>query len=86
MLFRDFSLMAEVLVSDLSVKEARKAVRKRRPRGGVRFAIGFLPWILLGILTLGVMLLWEVLPSMAVAYFRYCRQLKENGLNIDSEE
>jgi len=44
----------------------------------------FLPWILLGLVTFGVLLLWDVLPQMLVAYFRYLGQ--ENEMIIQSEE
>ncbi len=53
-------------------------------RASFRFFLGFLPWILLGLLTLGILLLWEVFPRMLIAYFRYLGQ--ENEMIIQSEE
>ncbi len=44
-------------------------------KGGARFALACLPHVLLGLLTLGIYLLWDVLPRIGVAYFGYCRQL-----------
>ena len=50
-------------------------LRRDAMRCGLRFAVSFLPSILLGILTLGIYLLWETLPKMALAYFCYVGQL-----------
>ena len=41
----------------------------------LRFIISFLPSILLGILTLGIYLVWETLPKMAISYFCYVGQI-----------
>lgn len=35
---------------------------------GIRYFIGFLPQILLGLLTFGILWLWDTLPKMLVAY------------------
>ena len=84
---RYFPVMAQISFENLSVREARMLVRKGYPCGiGIVFGFSFLPWILLGVLTFGVLLLWDVLPRMAVAYFRYCRLIRETILNIHSEE
>ncbi len=41
----------------------------QRAERGFRFAAGFVLWILLGLLTVGVLLLWDTLPRMLIAYF-----------------
>lgn len=61
-----------------AVSYAQKDSRERMPwrngrdkARGLCYLIGFLPQILLGILSLGILLLWDVLPMMSVTYFRY---------------
>lgn len=51
--------------------------RRTAFRGGFSFFVSFLPWLLLGVLTLGILLLWDTLPRMAVAYFRYASQMEK---------
>lgn len=53
-------------------------------RAAFGFFFGFLPWMLLGLVTFGVLLLWDVLPRMLIAYFRYLGQINE--MIIRSEE
>ena len=50
----------------------------------VHYAMGFFPWIVLSLLTLGVLLLADVLPRMLIAYFRLCKELNE--ITTRSEE
>ncbi len=45
---------------------------------------GSLPWIVLSLLTFGILLLADVLPRMLIAYFRLCRNLNE--ITTRSEE
>ena len=45
---------------------------------GWHYWVGFAPQILLSLLTVGVLLLLDVLPRMLVSYFRVCRKLNEN--------
>lgn len=82
-----FSSMFVAQTSDQPIKLAR-AYAKRMWRmcrtGGALFVLGMLPRILLGLLTLGVLLLWDTLPRMTVVYFRYCRYMNE--MIIRSEE
>ena len=47
------------------------------PLCGFRYLIRFLPHILLGILTLGIYLLAQVLPLMVLTYFRECETIHE---------
>ena len=51
---------------------------------GARYWIGFFPWIVLSLLTVGILLLADTLLRMLIAYFRLCRKL--NGLTTQSEE
>ena len=51
--------------------------RMRAMRYGIVFFTRFLPDLLLGILSFGIFLLWDVLPRMAVAYFVYVRQIED---------
>ena len=55
-----------------------KASHSTRFRGCDRF-LGLYLWrIFLGLLSVGIYLLMDVLPEMLVAYFRYCRYLNDN--------
>ncbi len=72
---RDFFRAAAVLDrSDISFSNRH---------GGMRFAFACLPRVLLGFLTLGVYLLWDVIPRIGISYFDYCRQLQ---LTLPTEE
>ncbi len=86
LIFHGFPLLAELLEGERRLHSKRLPVFKGSIRTGVHFFTGFLPWLLLGILSYGILLLGDVVPCMAVAYFRYCRVLKEQNLNIHSEE
>ncbi len=44
---------------------------------GIRYCSGFFPWIVLSLITLGILLLADTLPRMLIAYFRLCRKLNE---------
>lgn len=83
---RTFPLMAVAVYDETPIGQAREIARSmtRMCRGGTVFFFGWIPWILLGILTVGILLLWDTLPRMTVAYFRYCRQM--NDMIIRSEE
>ena len=50
-------------------------------RHAARFFLGFLPQILLGLLTCGVLLIADTLPRMSIAYFEYCESALCNGSN-----
>lgn len=50
----------------------------------LHYAMGFFPWTVLSLLTLGVLLLADVLPRMLIAYFRLCSELNE--ITTRSEE
>ncbi len=44
---------------------------------GFRFWLGWLPWLLLSWLTVGILLLADVLPRMLISYARLCRSLNQ---------
>jgi membrane protein YdbS with pleckstrin-like domain len=84
---RRFATFAVAFYDEVPLKEARAMARtlaKCDRFGGLRFFFACLPRILLGLLTFGVYLLWDVLPRMGVAYFSYCKQM--NDMIIRSEE
>ena len=84
---RRFPDVAILLFSTLSAKDARRysnLLSKHVGFCGVRFFFGFFWWILLGLLTFGVSMLWDTLPRMLIAYFCYLKKLNE--MIIHSEE
>lgn len=85
LILHGFSLVADLCTASQPLRRARAAATGGF-RVGVHYFAGFLPWLLLGVLSFGILLVWEVLPCMAVGYFRYCRELQEQNLNIHSEE
>ena len=86
LILHGFSLLADVMMCTEQTLCQAKADTVGGYRAGMHFFAGFLPFILLGILSYGILLLWEVFPSMAIGYFRYCRELRDQNLNIHSEE
>lgn len=87
LVLRGFAVYAVAFYDEVPISEARRiahALAGRDRIGGLRFFFAYLPRILLGLLTFGVYLLWDVLPRMGVAYFSYCKQM--NDMIIRSEE
>ena len=87
-LFRSFSVTSVVIGKEMPLAAAKKAARAASrlcPTGGIRFLLSMIPHLLLGLLTFGIFLIWEVLPRMCVAYFLYCNNLSEN-IDHQSEE
>lgn len=84
---RRFGGMAVAMLAEHS-RTVERMPSRDVPRHAARMArgffFGFLPWILLGLVTFGVLLLWDVLPRMLIAYFRYLGQTNE--MIIQSEE
>ncbi len=80
-LIRCFPVLYFYLYDDrMSPREARKRARARRRtdyRVYLGFWFGYLPHLLLGLVTFGVLLLIWVLPQMTVAYHDLCRALEE---------
>lgn len=61
-----------------------KKMSRACPSGGAMFFLGYVPRLVLGVLTFGILLLTDVFPGMCVAYFRYCEKIEESM--IQSEE
>lgn len=67
----------------------RKAAKTTRaffrtcPAGGLWFFFVYIPRIALGLVTLGVLLLADVLPRMFVSYFRYCDMINESMIQLE---
>jgi len=81
LLLRHFPFVFYAMDPALSMGEVMEKTRlaaSRDPMLGLRFFLGLFPWLLLGTLTFGILLVWDVLPRASVAYFDYCRQLHEN--------
>ncbi|MBR3895045.1 MAG: hypothetical protein IKJ35_07855 [Clostridia bacterium] len=85
---RRFPVLAVALTERISPQRAKERLREMPEQidssAGYGFFMGFLPKILLGLVTFGVLLLWDVLPQMLLAYFRYLGQTNE--MIIQSEE
>ena len=84
---RHFPTLAIAMYEQMSLKDARaiaKSMTKVCPFGGALFFFSFVPQIVLGLLTFGIFLIWEVLPRMCVSYFLYCKEMNE--MIIRSEE
>lgn len=64
-------------------RHARMCAKKNR-MAGARYFLDYLPWILLSVLTLGVLFFADVLPRMAISYFRFCRNT--HTVLIESKE
>lgn len=68
-------------------QEAPEAAPRMSPFSasvGKQYWTGFFPWIVLSLLTFGVLFLADTLPRMLVAYFRLCNKLNE--FTTQSEE
>lgn len=87
LLLRQFPCLAIALYEDTPMRNVRMIARhlmKRCRFCGILFYLHFVPHFLLGLLTLGIFLIWEVLPRMCISYFLYCRKI--NDMMIQSEE
>lgn len=67
-----------------AVKADLRQMRTRMPISGWRFFLSWLPQILLGLLTFGILLIWDTLPRMAISYFLHLQGMNE--MIIRSEE
>ena len=61
----------------LGVSIGQRARLRGRIRMGLGFFFGYMPSILLSILSIGVLLPADTLPRMLLGYFRYCRRWNE---------
>ena len=88
---RHFPTLALVQREGMSLREARKktaGVAGRARRGGLLWAVCFLPWVLLGLLTVGILLLADIFPRMLISYFLYAGKLTDpaNSLEVIPHE
>ena len=77
---RRFPVLALVLRGGLTPREARKTTAgmvRRARRGGLLWAVCFLPWVLFGLLSVGILLLADVVPRMLVSYFLFSQNLTD---------
>ena len=68
----------------MTLPEAAPRMRPYARSVGSYYWIGFFPWIVLSLLTFGILMLADTLPKMLIAYFRLCRKLNE--LTTQSED
>lgn len=54
--------------------DARADIFSAAPRGGIRFIWFFLPWLLLGLVSIGLLLVLDVFPRMLLTYFCDCKR------------
>jgi len=83
-----FPYLCVAIREDRPWRESRKigrAMARACPASGMVFFLGYVPWIILGILSVGVLLLIDVLPRMCVSYFRYCNKINESILQSEDE-
>ena len=84
---KDFFAAYLLYRTTLSPREARRQSRMlvRRSRGiAYRYAVDYLPGLLLSVVTLGTVLVADTLPRMLVSYFTLCHNTNE--MIIQSEE
>ena len=79
---RRFATVSFVFLRRTSFRKAKKATARMAGysrNGGIVWLLNFLPWTLLGFLTVGILLLADVLPRMCISYHLYCKKLIENA-------
>lgn len=79
---RRFATVSFVFLRQTSFGEAKRATVQMAGysrNGGIVWLLNFIPWILLGFLTVGILLLADVLPRMCISYHLYCKELIENS-------
>lgn len=82
--FPTLAIALDLRFSMRATRQRMRLMRERMPVSGWRFFLSWLPRILLGILTFGILLIWDTLPRMAVSYFVQVRRMNE--MIIRSEE
>ena len=64
----------------------KKSKPTRRLLFGVRFWASYFLRILMGILSIGILLLMDVIPEMLLSYFQYCKTINDNDDPIGGED
>ncbi len=85
---RSFLSLAAALDRGVSIKEAKRFARGHTNlRAAWAFFRHFFFRVLLGLVTIGILLLWDTIPRMAVTYFGYAeRILNENTIRTEEIE
>ena len=86
---RRFATVSFVFLRRTSFHDAKKATARMAGyyrNGGIVWILNFLPWILLGFLTVGILLLADVLPRMCISYHLYCKELIENANSSEGSD
>ena len=71
LVLKHFTLIGIVVRYGEAPREARRRIGSCRVRPalcGIRYWLGFLPQLALGLLTFGILWLWDTLPRMLIAY------------------
>lgn len=83
LLYARFGLVAETVWEELDFERSRCVARisRRRQRACAgAFVRSYIGRILLGLLSVGILLLLDTLPHMLIAYFRACRYLDDSTI------
>ena len=84
---RRLFVAAVVLKRDMSLREAKRMTKKWRGIAcTVRFGGYALLWWMLGLLTVGILLVWDTLPRMAVMYFGYAEEMETNMIQLEEDK
>ena len=67
------------------IRREASCLRKEFPFAGFYFFFGFLPLLCLGVLTVGILLLADVLPRMCVGYFQYCNFMTDSLIRMEEK-
>jgi hypothetical protein len=79
------ALSCEEYSAEEILREASR-FRKAQPFAGFYFFMGFLPLLALGVLTVGILLLADVLPRMCVGYFQYCNFMTDSLIRLEEDK
>lgn len=84
---RRFHVVAVALRKDVSLREAKRMTKKWRGFAcSNRFELHFALWWLLGFLTVGILLVWDTIPRMALVYFGYAEEMEKNMIQLEEDK
>ena len=84
---RRFHVGAVVLRKGISIREAKRMTKKWRGLAcDCRFELCLCPWLLLGLLTVGILTVWDTLPRMALVYFGYAEEMEKNMIQLEEDK
>lgn len=84
---RRFFVAAVVIRRDVSFREAKRMTKKWRGFAcSNRFELHFFLWFILGLLTFGILLVWDTLPRMALIYFGYAEEMEKNTIQLEEDK